>query len=403
MANGSVYRRDDRKKPWIAHISWHEGDRRRQSKKSYATKREAQEALAEAIDSHRRQEFVAPTAVRLRDFFVTWIDSLETQGRKVSTIEGYRKTMSSYVLPTLGSYRLQDLRPTDLDDLYAALLRSGGVGGRPLSMTTVHHVHTQLGKLLDDAERKGLVMRNVASLADAPSLAAARDRAPDMNVWTPDELRRFLEFSEDYRAGPMLHPAAMTGMRRLKLLTAKLVALTGFTVIACTVTVLTTAAVARPLARIYDVETAAWRTDAPVELLSGAFNFLVPTLVWGLIGLTIAVLTRSAGVAIGLGIGWLLVVENLIAITAPDLTDYLPGGTLSALAGGGTPDLEWSLALGLTTLYGIAATTISFVTFRTATSPAEGTSRAASKGNTVVLGRGPNLTRWARVRVAGVR
>ncbi|MEO6571176.1 MAG: Arm DNA-binding domain-containing protein, partial [Ilumatobacteraceae bacterium] len=91
MANGSVYRREERKKPWIAHISWQEGDRRRQSKKSYATKREAQEALAEAIDSHRRQEFVAPTAIRVRDFFVTWIDTLETQGRKVSTIEGYRR------------------------------------------------------------------------------------------------------------------------------------------------------------------------------------------------------------------------------------------------------------------------------------------------------------------------
>lgn len=214
MANGSVYRRDDRKKPWIAHISWQEGDRRRQSKKSYVTKKEAQSALAEAIDSHRRQEFVAPDAIRLRDFFETWIATLETQGRKVSTIAGYRKTMKSYVLPTLGSYRLQDLRPTDLDDLYAALLKSGGVGGRPLSMTTVHHVHTQLGKLLHDAERKGLVMRNVARLADAPSLAAARDRAPDMTVWTPDELRRFLEFVEEYRAGPMLHLLALTGMRR---------------------------------------------------------------------------------------------------------------------------------------------------------------------------------------------
>jgi integrase len=81
-------------------------------------------------------------------------------------------------------------------------------------MTTVHHVHTQLGKLLHDAERKGLVMRNAARLADAPSFAVARDRALNMNVSTPDELRRFLEFSEDYRAGPTLHLAAMTGMRR---------------------------------------------------------------------------------------------------------------------------------------------------------------------------------------------
>lgn len=118
------------------------------------------------------------------------------------------------MLPTLGSYRLQDLRPTDLDDLYAALLKSGGVDGRPLSMTTVHRVHTQRGNLLHNAEPKGLVMRNVARLTDAPSLAAARDRAPDMNVWTPDELCRFFEFVEDYRAGPMLHLLAMTGMRR---------------------------------------------------------------------------------------------------------------------------------------------------------------------------------------------
>jgi len=214
MANGTVYRRDDRKKPWVAHVSWHEGDRRRQSKRSYSTKKEAQAALAETIDSHRRQDFVAPTALRVRDFVETWINALETQGRKVSTIAGYRQTMKLYVLPRLGSRKLQDLRATDLDDLYAELLRSGDVKGRPLSMSTVHHVHTAIGKLLHDAERKGLVVRNVARLADAPSMAAARDRAPDMNVWTPDELSRFLRYVENYRAGALIHLAVMTGMRR---------------------------------------------------------------------------------------------------------------------------------------------------------------------------------------------
>lgn len=41
MANGTVYRRDDRKKPWVVHVSWLESERRRQSKKSYSTKKEA--------------------------------------------------------------------------------------------------------------------------------------------------------------------------------------------------------------------------------------------------------------------------------------------------------------------------------------------------------------------------
>jgi len=26
MANGTVYRRDDRKKPWVVHVSWLEGE-----------------------------------------------------------------------------------------------------------------------------------------------------------------------------------------------------------------------------------------------------------------------------------------------------------------------------------------------------------------------------------------
>ena len=41
-------------------------------------------------------------------------------------------------------------------------------------MTSVHHVHAAINKLLRDAESKGLVSRNVARLANAPSLTTAR-------------------------------------------------------------------------------------------------------------------------------------------------------------------------------------------------------------------------------------
>ena len=75
--------------------------------------------------------------------------------------------------------------------------------------------------------------------------------------------------------------------------------------------------------------------------------------------------TRSSGIAIAVGIGYLIVVENLIAIVAEDITDYLPGGTLAALADGGTADLAWAPALGLTVLYGTAAAAASLLIFRT--------------------------------------
>lgn len=214
MASGTVYRREDRKRSWVAHVTWMEGGRRRQSKKAYPTKREAQIALAEAVSAHERQDFVAPTDVTLSDYSKSWIEGLVARGRKASTINGYEANLRNYILPALGSWKLQDLRTSELDELYTRLLRRGGASGQGLSLTTVHHVHTQIVKMLNDAERKGLVVKNVARLADAPSLSAARQARGEMSVWTPSQLAKFLEHATWSRSGPMVRLLAMTGMRR---------------------------------------------------------------------------------------------------------------------------------------------------------------------------------------------
>jgi hypothetical protein len=75
-------------------------------------------------------------------------------------------------------------------------------------------------------------------------------------------------------------------------------------------------------------------------------------------------MTRSSGVAIAAGIGYLTVVENLIGIVAEDATTYLPGGTLSALAVGGNADLGYLAALGLALAYGTAAIVTSSAVLR---------------------------------------
>jgi len=105
---------------------------------------------------HRRQ-----LALTIADFMQPWLDGLANQGRKATTLRGYRGVLRTHVLPALGSMPLEQLQACDLDTLYASLLRS------KLSMTSVHHVHAVVSKMLHDAERKGLVTRNVARLASA--------------------------------------------------------------------------------------------------------------------------------------------------------------------------------------------------------------------------------------------
>ena len=106
-------------------------------------------------------------------------------------------------------------------------------------------------------------------------------------------------------------------------------------------------------------------TDFASELGKGFFDFTIAGLVWGLIGLMLAVLTRSSAIAIGIGLGFLLVAEGLISIVAPDASTYLPGGTLDTLAAGGNDQLAWGAALGLVVLYGVIAAIVSLAVFRT--------------------------------------
>lgn len=170
--------------------------------------------------------------------------------------------------------------------------------------------------------------------------------------------------ASDYSTG-LIRILVQAHPNRITLLAGKIAALSVFTLLATTVTTLVVVLCAKPLARLEGIETEAWKTDFLSHLLEGFLNFTIAGLVWGLIGLTLAVLTRSSAMAIGIGIGFLLVVEGLITIVAPDAGPYLPGGTLSTLAAGGNDQLGWGAALGLVLLYGVIASTVSLAVFRT--------------------------------------
>jgi ABC-type transport system involved in multi-copper enzyme maturation permease subunit len=168
----------------------------------------------------------------------------------------------------------------------------------------------------------------------------------------------------DYSTG-LIRILAQAHPNRTSLLGGKIAALSVFTLLATAVTTLTVVIFARPLAKLEGIPIDAWKTDFASHLGKGYFDFTVAGLVWGLIGLMLAVLTRSSAVAIGIGLGFLLVAEGLISIVAPDASTYLPGGTLDALASGGNDQLAWGTALGLVLLYGVIAATVSLAVFRT--------------------------------------
>ncbi len=160
----------------------------------------------------------------------------------------------------------------------------------------------------------------------------------------------------DYDTG-LIRILTQAEPNRLRLLAGKVGALAVFTVVGTFLATVMATVAAWPMASVAGVSTSAWSEGFLTEFLSGWWNLTLAALVWGAIGLAIAVVTRSSGVAIAVGIGYLMVVENLIGIVAEDVTDYLPAGVLSAVAGGGTATVAYGTAIALAAAYGAAAMT----------------------------------------------
>jgi integrase len=77
----------------------------------------------------------------------------------------------------------------------------------------VYYIHSILDRALRDAVRWGYVVRNVADVADPP-----RAKTPEMRVWSPVQLRAFLDHVRGDRLYAAWLLAATTGMRREEIL-----------------------------------------------------------------------------------------------------------------------------------------------------------------------------------------
>jgi integrase len=89
-----------------------------------------------------------------------------------------------------------------------------GKGG--LAPRTVRYIHTVLRRAFEDAVRRRNLAINPVDLADAPSASAAK--APEMKVWSIEELRAFLEHVRSDRLQGAYVLAGLTGMRRGEIL-----------------------------------------------------------------------------------------------------------------------------------------------------------------------------------------
>jgi len=207
--DGSIFW-DKRRGRWVGIYTTgrNTSGRRVRRKVTGRTKTEARQRLRthqrEAIDGR-------PTpsgAIRLGPFLDRWLDEVvSSRVSSPNTLDNYRWAVDQHIKPALGTKRLRELTPDDVDALLRSKLESG------LRHSSVLRFRTVLIQALRHGERYGYLSRNVAKLVDLPPAPHREGRS-----LTVEQARKLLDAAKGERLEAAIVCGLMLGLRPGELL-----------------------------------------------------------------------------------------------------------------------------------------------------------------------------------------
>lgn len=156
--------------------------------------------LAAALPAASTRNSAVHGMTLARFMHTRWLPACQGRLRPTTSFR-YRQMTERYVLPHLGRVPLRRLTIVHLERLYAELRTRGRQDGEPLAPKTVLNVHQVLRTALGDAERKGLVSRNVARFMDPPCHGTRRSSDAGTTLSYAPSSTRPLSTGSDRRCG----------------------------------------------------------------------------------------------------------------------------------------------------------------------------------------------------------
>ena len=167
----------------------------------------------------------------------------------------------------------------------------------------------------------------------------------------------------DYSSG-LIRLLVQAEPSRWRLLLGKVVALTAFTCVSMLVTVLIVVPAAPVIADMTGISTDAWSSGMLGAVVGGYLQLTLSVLLWGVVGLFVGMVTKNSGIAIGIGIGYLMLIEQLAGMLLESSARWLPGEVFGVIASGGSADMTYGTALIIAAGYAGAALAASVIVSR---------------------------------------
>jgi integrase len=220
---GSIYRRDTDGR-WVGSVNlgWENGRRRR--KVVYG--RTQAEVVRKIKQLHGEISKGLPPPddrTTVEQLLHRWLRDVVPSRVGPATLENYRLIAEHHIIPELGKKKLTALSPADVQALLRRKqetrlprrVRTGnGIVEQPspaggYSPRTVRLIRVVLGQALGQAERWGMVGRNVVRLTDGP-----RERKTEGRTLTPEQARSLLQAASGERLEAAFVVMLSLGLRR---------------------------------------------------------------------------------------------------------------------------------------------------------------------------------------------
>jgi len=198
----SVYRDGDR---WRGALSVGYGPNGKRIRKKVSGRTKA-EVLAKIRDIRRQLDAGMPVPnerLTVGEFLDRWLTQVLPGSVEDSTLDDYDDTVRLHLRPALGRKVLVKLTVAEVDAVWTAKRKAG------YSANSVRIMRSVLRKALGQAEREGLVARNVAALSVPP-----RVRTEEGRTLSVTQARQLLDAVQGHRLGVLVVLALAYGLRR---------------------------------------------------------------------------------------------------------------------------------------------------------------------------------------------
>ena len=165
------------------------------------TKKDAQKVLNEKLSKSDKGKLTKKSFLTVEEFLSEWLGTIAKARVREATFDSYEYHLKQYIFEKLGNRKLSDLRTFEIQKHYNEMKAK-------YSARTIRYVHSILKNALNKAVEQKYISDNPCNFVELP-----KKQKREINVFSPEQARRFLEAAKSDKHGIVFEFALLTGAR----------------------------------------------------------------------------------------------------------------------------------------------------------------------------------------------